>query len=59
MSPELHRQMIDQRASELRREAAEYRRAREARQEQDKQDKQDKRSSGERRRSLFGRIASA
>ncbi len=56
MAPEFHRQMIDQRSSDLRRQAAEYRRARQA---QEAKDEQGKRSSGERRRSLFGKPASA
>ncbi|MEV8634091.1 hypothetical protein AB0395_20770 [Streptosporangium sp. NPDC051023] len=56
MAPEFHLQLIDQRASQLRKEAADYRRAREAKQEKDKQDKP---SSGERRKGLFRRIASA
>lgn len=56
MVPEFHHQLIEQRTAELRREAVEYRRAREAsrRTAQDK-----KQSSGEGRRGLFRKPASA
>ncbi|MEV4096611.1 hypothetical protein [Streptosporangium saharense] len=57
MVPEFHHQLIEQRTAELRREAVEYRRAREATRRQKAQD--DKQPSGERRRGLFRKPASA
>ncbi|GAA4231528.1 hypothetical protein FHR32_003502 [Streptosporangium album] len=53
MSPELHLQMIDNRAIELRKEAADYRRARQA------ETARKSRSTGGHRRSLFGKIIPA
>ncbi|MFF4413165.1 hypothetical protein ACFYY8_11585 [Streptosporangium sp. NPDC001559] len=57
MAPEFHHQLIEQRAADLRREAVEYRRAREATQRQEAEQK--RQSSGERRRGLFRKPASA
>lgn len=53
MIPEIHMQMINQRTAELRREAAEYRRAREARVAEARH------SSGGRRRGFLAKLISA
>ncbi|GHE27763.1 hypothetical protein GCM10017673_32520 [Streptosporangium violaceochromogenes] len=53
MIPEIHMQLINQRAAELRREAAEYRRAREARVYEEKH------SPTGRRRGFLAKLISA
>ncbi|MEV7011237.1 hypothetical protein [Streptosporangium sp. NPDC051022] len=58
MAPEFHLQMSGQRASQLRKEAAEYRRARQVQRSQSQPAGND-RSSGERRRGLFGKTTPA